>query len=369
MRTFIFLFAGTIVFTLGRMLPASGETHDEVAGKAALETDAKYLVETIVTAQLKEPMARGLNVLWCNTFQLAWNELCVYFGEDVRLKVEPPMVPVLNEKLSTKEDIDEASYVAMAGIGKDDIIGKIRKALEEKFKGQASPKLLPDPKMLGPMDILAYAYLFKNLEFVTPFQSLEEGIDFGEMKVAVFGIESYGPKYEAMGRQVLILDYTGDRDFVVELLSKSSEDRLILAMVQPGKTPLETINGVLMRVADRKPQQMEKRDCLLVPKMNFDLKRSYREIIGEALVNPKGTAYIIGEAVQSIRFRMDEKGAVLKSEAAMVLGGAAPIEKEPRVMIFNKPFLVMMMKKGRAVPYFALWVDNPELLVKAEVKP
>jgi hypothetical protein len=32
-------------------------------------------------------------------------------------------------------------------------------------------------------------------------------------------------------------------------------------------------------------------------------------------------------------------------------------------MIFDKPFLLLMQRQGAKVPYFALWVDNAELLV------
>jgi len=33
------------------------------------------------------------------------------------------------------------------------------------------------------------------------------------------------------------------------------------------------------------------------------------------------------------------------------------------LMIFDTPFLVLMQRVDAQTPYFALWVDNPELLV------
>jgi len=63
-------------------------------------------------------------------------------------------------------------------------------------------------------------------------------------------------------------------------------------------------------------------------------------------------------ALQNIRFRLDERGAILKSEAAM----AACLPNEPRQFIFDKPFLILLERHDAAQPYFALWVDNPELL-------
>jgi serine protease inhibitor len=72
-------------------------------------------------------------------------------------------------------------------------------------------------------------------------------------------------------------------------------------------------------------------------------------------------------ALQNIRFQMDEKGVRLQSEAHMSFGCSAPYNPRPKhEMIFDKPFLIMMMRKDATLPYFALWVANPELLVKAE---
>ena len=63
-------------------------------------------------------------------------------------------------------------------------------------------------------------------------------------------------------------------------------------------------------------------------------------------------------AGQSIRFRLDERGAVLKSEAASAGGDGY------RQMVFNKPFLILLKRRDAGKPYFALWVGDPELLVR-----
>jgi hypothetical protein len=64
-------------------------------------------------------------------------------------------------------------------------------------------------------------------------------------------------------------------------------------------------------------------------------------------------------AMQSIRFRLDERGAILKSEAGVALSEDG---SKPRQFIFDKPFLILLERRDAARPYFALWVDNPELL-------
>ena len=59
------------------------------------------------------------------------------------------------------------------------------------------------------------------------------------------------------------------------------------------------------------------------------------------------------------RFRLDERGAVLKSEA---YHGPVASKGGPRQFIFDKPFLILLEREDAAQPYFALWVDNAELL-------
>ena len=61
-------------------------------------------------------------------------------------------------------------------------------------------------------------------------------------------------------------------------------------------------------------------------------------------------------AQQDILFRLDRSGAELKSEAKMyALGGATHF-------VVDRPFLIYMCQRGAKTPYFALWVDNAELL-------
>ena len=71
----------------------------------------------------------------------------------------------------------------------------------------------------------------------------------------------------------------------------------------------------------------------------------------------------ISKAIQWIRFKLSEKGAILKSEARIVI---IPMNGEPRKLKFNKPFLIYLRQKDGEYPYFAMWLDNAELLIKEE---
>ena len=350
------------------------ETHDDAfTEEGLLEADAFDLKHTVVSPHLESPLPSGASVLWCGSFQLAWNEACSLIGENLRFIDEPAMVATLNKKSFTKRDLDAASYVAVAGFVKDDIHGQIARQLRKTFQGQATPRYVP-PRDLTPrpQDIVAYSYLFKNLEFEVPFERIEKPVLFGTEQVPCFGIgEEYKEGHFKMFEQLLILDYESEEDFVIELRTKGEGDRVILAKTHPLETLAATVQAVQRRAANPEPTQPREGDVLKVPKFNFDLTRRYVELERKKLLttNPKvAPDLVVLSALQNVRFQFDEKGVRLRSESHIAIGCAASPPPPPtrHIMVFDKPFLVLLQRSDADVPYFALWVGNAELLVKAK---
>ncbi len=350
------------------------ETHDDAfTAEGLLESHASDLQRTFVTPQLEYPLAEQQNVLWCGSFQLAWNEACDQVGESMHFRDnEPTMVELLNKRSFTKNHIDDKSYVAVGGFVKDDVFGKIARELKATFKGKATPRYLPPQDLVPrPQDLVTYAYLFKNLEFSVPFERIQEPIDFETARVPCFGMgEKFKDQHLGMLDQLLILDYRSDDDFIVELRTKGKQDKLILAKVPPQETLAEMVKMVRKR-AGGAPERPSIGDILKIPKLNFDITRRYRELEGGNLVvsDPQvAPDLVILSAVQNIRFQLDEEGVRLRSESHIAFGcAAAPSPPSPQhIMVFDKPFLIMLQRSGAAVPYFALWVANPEILVKVE---
>ena len=333
----------------------------------AIGCTSEYVGGTTVTPHMEEKITPGKSLLYCSTFQIAWNELKDNIvKEDIRLTDEPPIVPFLNKSLSTKGDISEDCYVAMVGFGKDDIVAEINKALREKF-GEEAP-VIKEP--LGHEHALAYAYLYKNLEFKLAFESLKDPISFtssdGQVtKVRAFGIKKHSDKerHIKIAKQIEILNYKDTSDFIIRLKSASPKDEIILAKVKLEETLLETIKAVATRVEKASPVSLDRDDTLQIPKFEFDLEHSYSELLGKHLKNKGFEGYWIAKAIQSIRFKLSEKGVVLKSEARIILESARGME-QPKRLIFDRPFLIYLKEKGARYPYFALWVDNAELMVR-----
>ena len=282
------------------------------------------------------------------------------------------MVAVVNKRQFLKSDLDDASYVALADFVRNDVHRRIKRELERKFGGGARPKLLPSPALTPrPQDIVAYSYLFKNLEFPVAFERIEEPIKFGASRVYCFGIgDEFKPGQAAMYGQVQVLDFHSSDDFIVELRTKSAGDRVILARIQPKNTLRETITAVQDRTLHGKPSPASQGDVLKVPKFNFDITRDYHELIGVklAVANPAVAKDLqIVAAAQNTRFQMDEKGVKLRSESHISFGcGGEALPPRQRVMEFDKPFLIMLQRSDAKMPYFALWVGNADLLLHAE---
>lgn len=333
-----------------------------------ISADAKDLTSTVVTANLREPIVEGMNLLWCATFPLAWNEMLDVIGMDVQftdMAEQPAAVLALNDRLVTEDDLDDESYVAMAGLLQDGIVEQIQQAMGAKFP-DVTPNL-PVPAGADPQSIVAYSYLFKNLLFPKPFERLDDPLNFDGEEILCFGLSGKSdPDNDLLG-QVSILDYVSDDDFVIELKTRSEADQVILAKVQPQATLAETIESVLTREPDEWIEPFDDSDVLKVPMMNYDIRRSFDELTYHpfAVAGLEYEAYYIEMATQNIRFELNEAGVRLKSEVFIFAAPTASAPPEPRYLVFDEPFLLMMKLRDADQPYYAMWVDNPELLGRA----
>ena len=338
-------------------------SHAETAGKPHLRAHARDLSQTEVAPTLDTPIPEGRNLIWCATFQIAWNELCALAGENVRMEREDHSVALLNRKTVTRDDLDENTYFATAGaVGTGGLDG-IPDDLSTKFEGQATPELIPADGTFPADAVVAYAYLFANLPFEWAFDRLEYPIRFGDTEVRAFGITQFlksQEKERLAASQLLIYDPRGEHDVIIELKTRLADHHLILAKVPPLGTLGETAKMVLKRIEESEPQSLPEWENLAIPILDFDITREYLEICGRPLrvSHPSMSGVPIAQATQQIRFKLDERGAVLKSEAVIAtLGMAASLT-------FDRPFLILLKYSESNVPYFAAWIDNPELLVR-----
>lgn len=333
------------------------------------------LERTVIVPTLDTPRPTGKNVIWCSSFQLAWNELR---DNVIRAPLEvvgaEEVAKRLNEAKQSATDLEADSYYATGGWIRDGIIAKIENDMATKFPSHA----LPDFNGYNdPAGILAYSYLIANVPFKNPFRQLDEGLTFTDYRDIETQVEGFGlwqaflSQYKAVREQIEILHYreleSPDREWrfrecVVDLCKYSKPYQVVIAMIVPKDSLGETLEYVRIQVEHFKEQRSyeEERefreiDILQVPEMFWRIDHRFTELIGKMVMNAQMP---IMEALQTIEFRLDRSGAMLESEA---LGAISAV---PRYFVFDQPFLVCMKKRDAEQPFFVMWVDNAELLVR-----
>lgn len=331
--------------------------------------------QTTISPYLEAQIDSINNTLYCASFQIAWGKMRnQVIKEDIRLADNSPTARQLNRQLLGNDDVSSGSYVAEAGVFSQELIERINRGLREKFGDQGGESFKMPQTTAGERSIIAYAYLQKNLEFRTEFEKLTSPVLFqgngSSTPLVAFGIEKFtysNHLHEKLQNQVAIYDYRDDNDFILSLTSKSDDDEIILAKVKPGKNLLDTYQAAAKRIDTGKKTTIWENESLKIPKIDFDLSYSFPELEGKRLLNNGWEGWLIAKALQDTRFKLDEKGAVLKSRAffmAMKAEAPAPGNAKPRMFIFDKPFLIYMKQKIGKYPYFVLWINNPELMLK-----
>jgi hypothetical protein len=335
------------------------------------QISSDQLKQTIIAAHMEEEIEPGNNLIYCSTFQIAWNMLQdSIIEEEIELSGDPRIARMLNKQRSTAKDVSEDCYVAMVGELTEEFLQKINDALQEKFGDQA-PEEVKEAILPNMPQIFSYAYLYKNLQFPHEFESLEKPVHFHSRDtvtdVKAFGIEKLSDANKELGEQVQVIEYereagyaSAPKSFIVGLESKSENDQIILACVEPEANLLQTIQKVSQKVKKASFGSLKPDETLQIPKLDFNVDHSFSELTNREFLNEGWEGWFISKATQWIRFKLNEKGAVLKSEARIVML-KGPISRR---FVFDKPFLIYLKQKDAEYPYFAMWVDNTELLMK-----
>ena len=116
-----------------------------------------------------------------------------------------------------------------------------------------------------------------------------------------------------------------------------------------------------VKADDSKADVFGNKDKLTVPFIEIKELIKYVDLSGKLI---KGTNYKINSAIESVEFSLDNKGAKLKNEAAMMVEMTALLPSNSRYFSFNKPFALFMIEKGKKEPYFMLKVLDTKYLVK-----
>lgn len=284
-----------------------------------------------------------VNNLWVGTLDLAWKEL----GEKInKSKIELevgnlPIVDDLNSSVFTKDMLDKNDYEI-----------KVERTLTDGYKIDAT--------------------LNKELNFLEVFDNFSNDYDFkfgnGEESIKCFGINNASS--EKMNKNIEILFYNRNSDslfssddFAIKLKTKEG-DEIILYRTDDNKSFDEYYKDIKEKSNSYTGnREFSKDDELRVPYVRVNGMVYYNELYDKEIKDSGGL--FIYDVIQNVNFSLNEKGCNLSSKATMVTEYMG-IGEDTKFCFFQDTFIIFMKEKDSDNPYFALKVDNDDILEKKE---
>ena len=284
-----------------------------------------------------------INNLWVGTLDLAWKDLEKQLGLD-KIELENEEFQIVNDlNLSdfSKEMLDPNDYTI-----------NVERTMTNGYKIDATLK-----KELNFLEIFDN---FSN-DYNWKFGNSEENIKY-------FGINNASS--EDMNKNIEILFYNKisnnslkSNDFAIKLKTKEN-DEIILYRTDELKSFDEYYQDI--KEKEQKytgSKEFSGDDELRVPYVRVNGQICYNELYGKIIKDTNGL--YLYDVIQNVNFSLNEKGCNLSSKATMVTEYMG-IGEDTKYCFFQDTFIIFMQEKDTDNPYFALKVDNTDILEKKE---
>lgn len=302
------------------------------------------------------------NKVWCGTFNLVWND---FMNDVIGGKIEfedgpSELADELNKQTFTVNELNSNSYFKIHGKASFDLKDKIENGIKEKFNEDS--KILDKVEWENSEAYVLYSMLKKEFNYLEKFPTLKDNI-FGdsEEKVKYFGIEP--DTSQNASKNIEILFYNSEEDFAIKLKTKEGEEIYLYRTTGENKSFEENYKEMLEKQAKYTgDKNWNKNDVLNIPFIKINNEINYDELCGRLI---KGTNWYIRQAIQTIDFELNNYGGSVKSEALIEALKNAVFETG-RKFIYNEDFILYLKEEDKEKPYFALKVDNTDVLVAGE---
>lgn len=271
------------------------------------------------------------------------------------------LVDELNKRTFTKDMLSKDDYYIKVGKTSPKLKEEIKNELSQKFNINVSNVLDEidfENDTNAIMGYTVYSMLMKNFEFIVPFDKLGGfRFDDSEGYVEYFGINNASD--ESLNQNVEVLFYNNQNDFAVKLKTKENEE-LILYMNETYTSFNDMYNEIEEKSKNYSGDKtFNQSDELKIPYINVDTIINYDELCGK-IIKDTDQMYI-SNAIQNVKFTLNEKGGNLLSEATVV-SEYNSLAENTRFFNFTKPFVLFMKEENKSKPYFSLKVDNVNIL-------
>ncbi len=310
-------------------------------------TEVKNLSDfkkTLFIPTLENTISNDKNSIYCATLLFAWDEIRKEINSPLTISSEYRELNLLNSSKSFSDVLKNNEYESSIEIDENLIIAK--------------------------------AEFSKSLPFEFKLQSYTNKLVFDNQKVASFGINGYND-YEQL-KTIKIIYYKNDNNFIIKLLPKEREHEIILFKTSQSFNSIAEMTSEIKKLTEIGISEIKndkinwkyyinEDDKIIIPKINFNIETNYKSLEGNNF-NAELQNYIVEKAWQRTAFILNESGAEIESEAEIEVAAveeAVEIEKrQPKKLIFDKPFLILLKRKDAKNPYFGLWTTNTELMIK-----
>lgn len=311
---------------------------------------------------------------WCGTFQLVWNDMKnEVVKKDIVFTPQEEMATNLNKEEFTQDMISDEYYFKIYGLKTLSLKEEIENGIQEKFNQKSdilddfdwSESELDNPNNQDVRRYFFYAMLYRKFEFLQEFDKLENE-KFGDKydDIEYFGIDENTKN--SVGDQIDVLYYNSKDDFAIVINTKTDDE--VIFCKSPQGTNFKEIYENMNKETDNYTgsKSFKSIDEFKAPNLTFNEKREYTELQDKEFetADPYYDAAKIIQAIQTIKFSLDEKGGEIKSEAAIDMKISAtsintkPKEEEPRYFYVDNTFSIFLREKGQDMPYFAGRIEN-----------
>ena len=206
--------------------------------------------------------------------------------------------------------------------------------------------------------------LKKEFNYLEKFSELpDDTFDNSEEKVKYFGIGVSTSKDAS--KNVEILFYNSNENFAIKLKTKENEEIILYKITGIDKSFEENYNDIQEFKSKYNGEKvLQKTDILKIPYIMVNGEINYDELCGRII---KGTDTYISQALQTIEFNLNNIGGNVKSEA-VITGTYGSTQETGREFILNSDFILYLKEESKDKPYFALKVNNTDVLVNVETK-
>lgn len=329
------------------------------------------LRETKVVPTLDTPIPSGMSAVWCASFQSAWKAIEELAEEPIAFGESLAIAESLNKAEDIRMHIPQDSIYVACGWNNTGIVRHIQNDLKKRFLNM-TPVTFP-----GAIEdsLIAYAYLETRINFPLAYAQNSSPMAFRDANGHTVDVSSFGilPEqkngYRKLRLQPRVLFRKGDGtnlEFAVDLCADSAQAQIVVARISREPTlalalaRIDKETAEMRVMANRFGNHVEMigpYDSILVPDFAWLISHRFVEVESQTFSNRRLKGQRLGIARQDIHFRMNMSGVELKSEAKIYTASGSRTD-----YILNSPFLVCVKSRDTGVAYFAMWVDNAELM-------